>query len=458
MRMTDRGTCCDLEKLCAEAGVEDALVFRRISTTTWAHLGGLGRGRGWAGVVEVGGDEPMLTADPGGVRVVAHRAPAHVIGPYYAVGAAAVRLTRDVLVVLGNPRTPLRGYVDHDALRALAACVDRELEEINPSKRLGDELEVLHAVRAVITTPLSTVSETLTHVVGVAVEALSCEIGAVRDGTGHLALSPGWQPARDELEAALDELMARAGGQTLCIQNTATHHLPAPFGVEQGVHSVLAVPFPAPLGGMLVVAHTDAGPRGFTSLCRRLGEQVADTASVIAHTAVLREDLRDLADEHFRIARTDALTGLGNRTRWEEAVAAAQQRVDDGAPIAVLTVDVDGLKELNDSCGHAAGDALLRRCADILREHSRPDDVLCRIGGDEFALLLPVGPALAADRAATLCRRFSAAPSCRDTVAASVGLGTATPGQRVSDAVRDADSAMYEQKKTRRASTVPVDA
>lgn len=456
--MTDRGACCDLDEQCAEAGVTDALVFRRISSTRWAHLGGLGRGRGWAGVVEVGADEPMLAAGPGEVRVVTHPSPAQIIGPYYAVGAAAVRLNRDVLVVLGNPSEPIRAHVDHDALRTLATCVDRDLEEITPSKRLGDELEVLHAVRAVINTPLSSVSETLGHVIGVAVEALSCEVGVVRDGLGHVALSPGWQPARDELGAALDELVGLADGQTLCVQNTATHHLPAPFGVDQGVHSVLAVPIPQPLGGILVVAHTEAGPRGFTTLCRRLGEQVADTASVIAHTAVLREDLRDLADEHFRVARTDALTGLGNRTRWDEAVTAAQQRVDAGSPIAVLTVDVDGLKELNDNCGHEAGDALLRRCADILREHSRPDDVLCRIGGDEFALLLPVAPALAAERAAALSLRFSAAPSCREHVAASVGLGTATPGQRVIDAVRDADSAMYQQKKTRRVGEVSIDA
>jgi diguanylate cyclase (GGDEF)-like protein len=116
----------------------------------------------------------------------------------------------------------------------------------------------------------------------------------------------------------------------------------------------------------------------------------------------------------------------------------------------VITVDVDGLKEINDTYGHDEGDALLRRCADILREHSRGDDVLSRVGGDEFALLLPVGPALAAERVAALTKRFSVLRSCREHVAASVGLGTATPGQRVIDAVRDADSAMYSHKKSRR--------
>jgi diguanylate cyclase (GGDEF)-like protein len=450
MRMTDVDARCDLDGLCDQAGVVDALVFRRVSNGMWAHLGGLGRGKGWAGVVEVDEQEPLLAGAPGDVRVATSRSPAHVIGPYYAVGAAAVRLTNDVLVVLGNPTETLRADVDHDELRALAACVDENLEDISPSKRLGDELEVLHAVRAVITTPTSTVSETLAHVIGVAIEALSCEVGVVRDGSGRMALGAGWSPDRDELDAALDELAARANGKTYCVQDSASIALPAPLGAEQGVHSVLAVPLPKPLGGLLVAAHTSARPRGFTTLCCHLGEQVADTVGVIAHTAVLREDLRDLADEQFRTARTDVLTGLGNRMQWEEALADAQARVDPGAPVAVITVD--------DTYGHDEGDALLRRCAEILREHSRSDDVLSRIGGDEFALLLPVGPSLAAERVAALTKRFSATRSCLDQVAASVGLGTATPGQRVIDAVRDADSAMYRQKKSRRTSELSQDA
>jgi diguanylate cyclase (GGDEF)-like protein len=448
----DDDACCDLDGLCEQAGVVDAFVFRRVSTRTWAHLGGLGRGKGWAGVVEVGADEPLLATAPGGIQVLTRSSSAHVIGPYYAVGAAAVRLNNDVLVILGNPARSLHGYVDHEVLRELARCIEENLEDITPSKRLGDELEVLHAVRAVITTPTSTVSETLAHVVAVSTEALSCELGVVRDGSGRMSVSPGWTPEMGRLHAALDELLARADGRTYCVQDSAAEPLPEPFSAACGVHSVLAVPLPQPLGGLLVAAHTNHAPRGFTSLCCRLGEQVADTASVIAHTAVLREDLRDLADEQFRTARTDVLTGLGNRMRWEEALAEAQMRVDAGSPVAVITIDVDGLKEINDTYGHDEGDALLRRCAEILREHSRTDDVLSRIGGDEFALLLPVGPALAAERVAALSKRFATPRSCLEHVAASVGLGTAIPGQRVIDAVRDADSAMYSHKKSRRAS------
>jgi diguanylate cyclase (GGDEF)-like protein len=449
--VTDTGAC-DLAALCARAGVVDALVFRRVSSSTWVHLGGLGRGRAWAGLVDLDScDEPALALRPGEVHIHAHPAPARVIGPYYAVGAAAVRISNDVLVVLGNPETQLAPNDALDTLRELATCLEASLEDITPSKRLGDELEVLHAVRAVITTPVLSIAETLQHVIGVAAEALSCEAGAIRDGHGRTATVNGWAVDPVALHAGLDVLAARAAGRTLCVQDTDSEPMPAPFRAADGVRSVLAVPLPAPIGGMLVTAHTEAGPRGFTTLCQRLGEQVADTAGVIAHTAVLREDLRGIADEQFRHARTDTLTGLGNRLCWEEALAQAQDRVDCGSPIAVITVDVDGLKELNDTYGHDAGDALLRRCADILREHSRVDDTISRVGGDEFALLLPVGPALAAERVAVLTRRFDVSRSCHEHVAASVGLGTAVPGQRVIDAVRDADSAMYAQKKGRRA-------
>jgi diguanylate cyclase (GGDEF)-like protein len=446
--MADDSSCRDLAGRCERSGVVDVLVFRRVSTTTWAHLGGLGRGRSWAGVVEVGEDEPLLAGAIGTVTLMTHPVPSRVIGPYYAVGAAAVRLSNDVLVVLANPNEPLSEQPE-DVLRQLAECLDGDLDEISPSKRLGDELEVLHAVRAVITTPAMSVSETLTHVIGVATDALSCEIGVVRDGAGRIA-ARGTDLGEHDLLAALDELEARAGGRTYCVQDSAAVALPSPLDAAHGVLSLLAVPLPEPLGGLLVAAHTGDAPRGFTNLCRRLGEQVADTAGVIAHTAVLRENLLDLADEQFRTARTDALTGLGNRMCWEEALSAAQDRVDSGASIAVITVDVDGLKEVNDTYGHDEGDALLRRCADVLREHSRGDDVLCRIGGDEFALLLPVGPSLATERVAALTRRFAGPRSCRQQVAASVGLGIATAGGRVLDAVRDADSAMYVHKNARR--------
>lgn len=166
------GTTVSVETMAQHLGVVDALVFRRISESTWAHLGGLGRGRGWAGLVEVddAADQLLLDlpASPGDVRTFSHPQSERVLGPYYAVGGALVRLSHDVVVVLGHPSRPLAADATDDDLRRLAERFDRDLEDIAPSKRLGDELEVLHALRQITTAAPTNLIDTLQHVVDVA--------------------------------------------------------------------------------------------------------------------------------------------------------------------------------------------------------------------------------------------------------------------------------------------------
>jgi len=456
--MAERDVATDrLQQEATRLGVCDALVFRRLSVSRWAHLGGLGRGRGWAGLVDVeAGQDPLMERVPievGGVHVFAHAAAERVLGPYYAVGGALVRVSNDVVVLLGNPTEALAAPVSTEALCHLATTLDAVLEDIAPSKRLGDELEVLHAVRAVTTGPALDLRGTLQHVLAVAVQSLSCEVGLLRDGAGRTVASSSW-PGVDvddpEVGAALNALHQRAAGASLCIQDTDADPVLAPLGRGQGVRSLLAITIPAPVGGVLVVAHTTAGPRGFTNLCQQLGRQVADAASVVAHTASLREDLRAVADEQSTAARRDALTGLGNRLAWDEALTAAQDAVDAGGCATIITIDVDGLKQVNDTCGHEAGDGLLRDCADILREHGRDVDVCVRLGGDEFALLLPLAGSLATSRIASLRVSLGGVTSCQGSVAASVGSATVFCGGSVGDAAREADAAMYAAKRARR--------
>lgn len=448
-----------VEDLAARLGVVDALLFRRLSASTWAHLGGLGRGRGWAGLVDVAAaQDPLLAqvpAQPGGVHLGTYPQAGRVLGPYYAVGWALVRVSNDVIVVLANPTRPLSRVASEAALRHLAAELDSSVEDVAPSKRLADELEVLHAVRAVTTGTAHDLAGTFQHVIGVAVESLSCEVGVLRDSAGRTAATSSWPgvDAHDlRMGDALDALQERAAGGSLYIQDTGEQPVPAPLGREQGVRSLLAVTIPAPVGGILVVAHTSAGPRGFTTLCQQLGQQIAEAAGVVTQTAALREELRAAAEEQARTARCDPLTGLGNRLAWDEALVRAQEQVDAGGCVTVLTLDVDGLKHVNDTCGHDAGDRLLQRCAEVLRDHGRQDDVCVRLGGDEFAVLMPHAGTFAEHRLATLSDRLGGVTSCRRTVAASIGMATAHPGCSVADAVREADAAMYAAKRTRRAS------
>ncbi len=453
------GSGDDASRLAAALGVVDALLFRRVSPTRWAHLGGLGRGRSWAGIIEVDeADDPLTSRIPitvGEVRRARFAESTRLLGPYYAVSGAVVRVSNDVAVVLGNPVEDLAAADDAELLH-VAALLDTDIDDVLPSKRLADELEVLHTVRSLMAAPTNAgLVDTLQHLVTVATEALSCDIGVLRDGAGRLAIAPepfgaASRPASSDWHAALDEIAALMGPSLWCLQDVSSAPTLKAVTMLPGVRSLLAVPVPPPAGGMLLMVHTAARPRGFTSQCRRLGQHVVDAGSVVAHAAALRDDLRAAADRAARAARTDPLTGLGNRLAWDEAVAAAQERVDAGATVSVVTLDVDGLKQVNDRHGHDAGDDLLRRCADAIRSHCESEDVPARMGGDEFAVLLHADRSAAQRRYRALAETVGASRSGLHTVAASVGVGTAAPGGRLADAVRDADVQMYRHKRERR--------
>ena len=90
-------------------------------------------------------------------------------------------------------------------------------------------------------------------------------------------------------------------------------------------------------------------------------------------------------------AQSDALTGLANRTRFDQALDQELRMARrSGQPLSLLVMDIDHFKQLNDSQGHAAGDAALKALGRILRSRARrPRDLVARLGGDEFAVLLP---------------------------------------------------------------------
>lgn len=146
-------------------------------------------------------------------------------------------------------------------------------------------------------------------------------------------------------------------------------------------------------------------------------------------------------------ATTDALTGLGNRRALHDALAA----VDAGHPAALVVVDLDRFKAVNDALGHAAGDALLVELAARLRHEAADDDVVVRTGGDEFALLVPGGDVSAArDRAARVvaaARRPVHVSGHEVRVGASAGVAAAPVHARSATGLQEAaDRAMYVAK------------
>lgn len=135
----------------------------------------------------------------------------------------------------------------------------------------------------------------------------------------------------------------------------------------------------------------------------------------------LRLEIARLADHWSRLASEDALTALPNRRALDAWLPAALARAAAGQPLALLLVDVDHFKRVNDRHGHALGDVVLRRLAGLLRARCRYDDLPVRLGGEEFVLALP---------ATTLAQAVEAAQRLRETVAAH-DWSAVVPGLRV---------------------------
>ena len=152
----------------------------------------------------------------------------------------------------------------------------------------------------------------------------------------------------------------------------------------------------------------------------------------------------------------DALTGLANRALFADRLEHALARTDRLAtPVAVLFVDLDDFKAVNDGAGHSAGDELLVAVADRLRGVLRPSDTIARLGGDEFAVLIedgadPARTAATADRLlSALSEPFAAGGTDEQVrVTASVGIATGAAGQHdAAELLRHADVAMYAAKE-----------
>jgi len=177
---------------------------------------------------------------------------------------------------------------------------------------------------------------------------------------------------------------------------------------------------------------------------------------VRSHNRVIADSYGELRKAE-QSAVTDALTGLGNRHTMEDAFPREIERsVRDRRKLALILLDLDNFKSLNDRYGHVVGDRVLAAIARTLKRQFRPDDILVRYGGDEFAVLLPnvaEGQALAIaerTREAVASENLSLRGDERFTVSVSIGVAELGAHQSLDALLGAADAAMYRAKRSGR--------
>lgn len=186
-----------------------------------------------------------------------------------------------------------------------------------------------------------------------------------------------------------------------------------------------------------------------------LSTLASELAERDAHLAIAETRVAELE----RLADADSLPGVLNRRAFTRELQRALAMADrHSAKAALLFADLDGLKKVNDSRGHLAGDAALAHVALVITAHTRRTDVVGRLGGDEFGIILAASDVAAARRkAATLAELAAATPvgpaagwtGAPFTARLSCGVVEIRPGATVEETLSLADSAMYRVKKGR---------
>ena len=217
------------------------------------------------------------------------------------------------------------------------------------------------------------------------------------------------------------------------------------------------------IGGILLVLLALLQPGGATDAIRdttvtrllELGAITVFAAIAARATGQTRRaleartaELTSERQEAFRMAITDELTGLYNRHFLREQLPRlVAQATRHARPFAVISFDVDGLKRVNDSQGHQAGDDLLRRTGEALRTSLRAEDIAVRVGGDEFVALLPEADRGDAVQAAYRIRQRIATQPGDGSV--SAGIGVWRRGMEPEEVLGQADRELYRSKTGR---------
>ena len=450
--MHDAARSASLALVAEELGACDTFVFRRLAGGRFAHLGGAGRGEGWAGIVEVDPSDDTIVGQAlarSGPRASRPRS-ALRLRPLLRLLGRRGPVSDDTVVVFGHPRhaLPVR---DDEVLRAGAERAAGLIEHVAVAKRLADELEVLEAFRTLSETsgrrsPRDPAACRRHRCVGPLVRArrpLPARARAGRLRQPRLAD----RADRAQILDAMRTLDPRAGDAPSRPGDDGCAVAATVLGRGR-ICSYYLLELGPTAQGMLLLMHTSAVPRGFTLLCRELGLRIVEAADAVVSGAVQRTQL-ELEIERLTRRRAPRPAHRSREPprvgRRDRRGAAAQRR---GRHSSVVVLDLDDLKRANDERGHACGDELLRALAEVLRQTTRARDTVARLGGDEVGVLLPGADervcAEVVKRITTAIGKHRGVSGIR--LSAAVGWATCTPGGSVVETVDAADRLMYGGK------------
>ena len=356
-------------------------------------------------------------------------------------------------------------------LRATRQALTRTEEALTRAQQDADSRRKLVDILHEVTGDLS-VSELFHLLVRRAARALGvshCSIVLARPGELSAVVVAAYEnPGLSQLTIQLDrypELKAALeSGKPVLVEDLDTHPLYANVrhvwgieGIEVPIRSVIALPFSIERGqhGVFLVRRTrDQDAFGPADL--EFAQAVITAAVAVIQRAQMVESTMADNARLEQLAQTDPLTQLLNRRALTERITAEMERaLRYDSTLALLMIDLDHFKRVNDTYGHLVGDDVLRDVASLLSETIRGSDIVARYGGEEFLMLLPETDDAGADmfaeriRAAIEAHKFGEAkahPNLRLTTSIGVAMFPAARIESVEDLFARADSALYRAK------------
>jgi diguanylate cyclase (GGDEF)-like protein len=270
------------------------------------------------------------------------------------------------------------------------------------------------------------------------------------DGDGEVRQT--LQSGPDTLQQLVDRF-----GHGIRIARERRHAGSSPALADRGFRDAMLAPVPGEdaAGGVLLVANRLGDQTTFEPDDLHLLETLAAHSAVVLRSSELLERLRQEAADRQHQALHDSLTGLANRTLFSTRLDAALAARADQTVVAIMLIDLDGFKEVNDTLGHHTGDSLLQKISVALVRAVGTRGLVARLGGDEFAIVIPnvtsrAEVAAIADDTLAAAERPVLIDGLALEVRASLGIALAPDhGDQAAALLRQADIAMYQAKTSR---------